>query len=1015
MLRRSYVYIINTKERVMKKILIPLCLLIMSEVAYSQRSHQFDTSNRLFNEGKEFFWLKNYSGCIDKLEAFKQKATDADLIQEADYMLVCSAYEQGRPKAEELLKDYLETYPDSRHSDEIDFLIGSVHFGRQEYQKAIYWFNEANIDMLSPEQQETYSFRLAYSLLQTGDKEKARGYFARIAQVGKTYKEAASYYVAYIDYATGQYNNALIEFTRLKENPEFKEQSLYYIAQIYFIQNKFEKVTSEGESLLSTYPGSKNNTEIYRILGNSYYQLGDENKAISRLSKYYTMTEHPLRSDLYILGVCYYNKGEYNNAVKMLGQTVKENDALSQNAYLYLGQSYLKLKDKNNARMAFETASSASYDKQVKEAAMYNYALLIHETNFTGFGESVTVFENFLNEFPNSKYADKVNDYLVEVYMTTKNYSAALNSINKIKQPSQKILVAKQDILFQLGTQAFTNMKTDEAIKLFNQSIALGEYDPEARSNAYFWRGESYYRLQEFENAISDYRTYLNNTRQRSTDTYALAHYNLGYSYFKQKDYPTALSSFRKYTELETNKQAAALADAYNRIGDCLYQSRQFTEANENYTRAEQLQPSAGDYSLYQKGFLLGLQKDYAGKVKSLDRLIQDYPQSQYVDDALFEKGRTYLLMDNNSAAAQAFEKLTREFPQSSNARKAGVQLALIYFNNNQLEKAADAYKKVISEYPGSDEAKTALQDLKSVYIELNDINSYANYVNTLGGSVRLETSEQDSLTYMAAEKLFMRGDNEGAQRSLTKYLQSFPNGSFSSNANYYLGSIAFNNKDYKEAENHFRAVIKSGDTKFMEEAVARTAEIQYLNKDFTSAEQSFKQLQAIAEKPENKQAARLGILRCAQQNGKSKDALFAADELLKESKLSPEVSVEARLARAKAYIDLKQESKALADLKELSKDTRTVQGAEAKYLLAQLYYNSKDDKNAEKVLMNFIEDGTPHQYWLARGFILLADVYIRQGDDFQARQYLTSLKNNYKAEDEIQGMIEDRLAKLKK
>ena len=110
----------------------------------------------------------------------------------------------------------------------------------------------------------------------------------------------------------------------------------------------------------------------------------------------------------------------------------------------------------------------------------------------------------------------------------------------------------------------------------------------------------------------------------------------------------------------------------------------------------------------------MGLQKDYAGKVKSLDRLIQDYPQSQYVDDALFEKGRTYLLMDNNSAAAQAFEKLTREFPQSSNARKAGVQLALIYFNNNQLEKAADAYKKVISEYPGSDEAKTALQDLSS-------------------------------------------------------------------------------------------------------------------------------------------------------------------------------------------------------------------------------------------------------------------------------------------------------------
>lgn len=118
-------------------------------------------------------------------------------------MLVYAAYEQGRPNADELLKDYLEEYPASRHSDEIGYMIGSVHFKRGEYEKAIFWFNEADIDMLSPEQQEAYSFRLAYSLLQTGEMEKARGYFARIEQVGDKYKEASTYYVAYIDYAMG--------------------------------------------------------------------------------------------------------------------------------------------------------------------------------------------------------------------------------------------------------------------------------------------------------------------------------------------------------------------------------------------------------------------------------------------------------------------------------------------------------------------------------------------------------------------------------------------------------------------------------------------------------------------------------------------------------------------------------------------------------------------------------------------------------------------------------------------
>ena len=999
----------------MKRILIPLCLVVGSHMASGQRSYQFDAPNRLFVEGKELFSLKNYSGCIDKLEAYKQHSTDADLIQEADYMLVYSAYEQGRPNAVELLKDYLDVYPASRHADEVNFLIGSAHFGLGEYQKAIFWFNESNIDMLSPEQQEAYCFRLAYSLLQTGDMEKARGYFARIEQIGTKYREASTYYVAYIDYATGKYNNALVEFTRLKDLPDYKERSLYYITQIYFIQNKYEKVISEGKELLASYPDSENNSEVYRIMGNAYYHLGNEDQAINMLSKYVSSTDSPLRGDLYILGVCYYNKGNYSSAVNALGRTVRENDALSQNAYLYLGQSYLKLKDKNNARMAFEAAATSSFDKQVKEAAMYNYALLIHETAFTGFGESVTIFEDFLNDFPNSKYADKVNDYLVEVYLTTKNYQAALNSIDKIKHPSTKILEAKQDILFQLGTQAFTNMELDKAVDLFSRAISLGAYNLESRNDAYFWRGESYYRQGEYNKAISDYRTYLNNTRQRNSDMYALAPYNLGYSYFKLKEYGEALNRFRQYVNLESNQQTPAYADAYNRIGDCLFHNSQFAMAEENYTRAAQLQPSAGDYSVYQKGFLLGLQKDYKGKISVMDRLIREFPESQYVDDALFEKGRSYVLLDNNKAAAASFEQLMRDFPQSSLARKAGVQLGLIYFNDNQPEKAADAYKSVISNYPGSEEAKVALQDLKSVYIELNDINSFAAYANSLGGNVRFEVSEQDSLTYLAAEKLFMRGDNEGARRSLTNYLQTFPQGAFSSNANFYLASIAFAKKDLEEAKRLFSLVLESGDTKFREESWARKAEIEYLDKDYAAAMESFKHLQAVAENPENKEAAKLGLMRCAELIGQPQEALLAANDLLKEPKLSPEIMSEARYVRAKAYISLKQENKALADLKEISKDTRTIHGAEAKYLLAQLYYDNKDDKNAETVLMNFIENGTPHQYWLARGFILLADIYIRQGDDFQARQYLTSLQNNYKGDDEIAAMIEDRLGKLKK
>lgn len=999
----------------MKRVLIPLCFILAVPFAGAQRSYLYQSDKRLFEEGKELFILKNYPGSIDKLEAYKKQAKDTELIQEADYMLVSAVYEQGRADAVERLAEYMEKYPDSRHADEINFFLGSAYFAADDYPEAISYFDRADLDMLSPEQQEACSFRLAYSLLQTGKLEQARRYFSLLDRIGRTYNQAAAYYIAYIDYATGRYDNALVGFNRLKENPEYRERALYYMAQIYFMQDKFDKVISAGEALLKAYPGSENNAEIYRITGNSHYHLGNREQAIEMLSKYVSLAGHPLRGDLYILGVCYFDKGQYGKAVEYLGSTVGPDDAQTQSAYLYLGQAYLRLNDKNNARMAFENAAKAPFDSKIREIALYNYALLLHETNFTGFGESVTVFETFLNDFPQSAYADKANDYLVEVYLTTKNYQSALASIEKIKHPSIKIQSAKQDILFQLGTQAFTNSAFEEAIGLFNRTIGSGTYNTQARNDAYFWRGEAYYRLGDYEKAASDYQAYLNNVRGARSDMHVLAYYNLGYAYFKLKDYSRALNSFRQYVQEEANQQKPSLADAYNRIGDCLFYNRQFAQAEENYSRAANLQPSAGDYAVYQKAYVQGLQKDYPGKIVLLDRLVREFPSSPYVDDALYEKGRAYVLLENTPAAVQSFAALIERFPQSSLSRKAGVQLGLLYYNANQPEKAVAAYKQVIAAYPGSEEAKIALQDLKSVYIDLNDIGSYAAYANSLGGNVRFEASEQDSLTYLAAEKLFMRGDNEGARRSLANYLQTFPQGAFSSNANYYLASIAFNRKEYAEAGRLFTLVLESGDTKFREESLARKAEIAYLQKDYAAALAAFTQLQAVAEDPANREAASVGIMRSAGFAGKPKEVLLAAGELLKNVKLSPELSNEARYMRAKAYMELKEPGKAAADWLVLSKDTRTVQGAEAKFLLAQWYFDNKETEKAEKELMNFIENGTPHAYWLARGFILLADIYIGKGDDFQARQYLVSLQNNYKGDDDIAGMIENRLGKLKK
>lgn len=126
----------------------------------------------------------------------------------------------------------------------------------------------------------------------------------------------------------------------------------------------------------------------------------------------------------------------------------------------------------------------------------------------------------------------------------------------------------------------------------------------------------------------------------------------------------------------------------------------------------------------------------------------------------------------------------------------------------------------------------------------------------------------------------------------------------------------------------------------------------------------------------------------------------------------TPEIMREAKYLRATSLITLSRESEAMTDLKELALNTKSAEGAEAKYRIAQIYFDNKDYAAAESEVFSYVENGTPHQYWLARSFVLLADIYHVQGDDFQAQQYLESLRENYKSDDDdIEEMIETRIS----
>ena len=992
-----------------------LCCLCAAPGKSVAQNPSDDSSGRLYAEIEQLFLHEDYGMARQLLEEYLGGTVLPGSRREAEYMLVCAEYALGHAGRMDMIRRYLDAYPDTPYANRLNAMLASAYFYQGNYKKCRALFGACELYLLDEEERDACTYRLAVSCLKVGALKEAAIWFRTLEEVSAAYRNDARYHLAYIDYARGDYAESLPVFLSLQEDAKYSGLVPYYIAEIYLQKRLYAQAEDVAAACLSSGRHAADALEMWRIRGMAQYHQGKYRPAIAALEKYCSQAAEPGRDVLYALAMSDYHVGIYAKAAELLGRVAGKDDALSQNALLHRGLSLLHLQDKLHARLAFEQASSLPFDSRVREEALYNYALCVHETAYSPFDESVTVFERFLNEFPNSAYAGKVSDYLVEVYMNTRSYEAALRSIAKIEHPDARILKAKQKILFQLGTQSFANARFEESMEYFNRSLQLGSYDAQTKADAFYWLGEACYRLGRHGESVRYLRSYLDATLDKTAEMHALAYYTLGYIRFKEKDYEAARNDFSQALQLSLLTDKTVLADICNRIGDCDFHARRFAEAQQSYSQALRLDASLGDYSLYQEAFVLGLQKDYLGKVHLLNKLVNDFPHSQYLDDAYYERGRAYVMMEDNDRAVASYKELLARCPGSAMARRAAGEIGLLYYQDDRYDEAIKAYKDVIASYPGSEEARMAQRDLKSIYVDLNKVDEYAAFVDSIPGGINLEPDERDSLTYIAAERIYTRKEYASARESFVRYLQAFPDGAFSIDAHYYIGLMDYNSRRYPSSLQHLEKVLAFPSNKYSENAMMMAAEVLFDSGDYRRALSVYKQLGEKAAVPERRVLGKTGALRCAYALNDVEETILNATSLLAESKLSPELANEAHYYRAMVYLESGRAEEAVDDLKHLSEDTRNRYGAEAKYRLAQVYFDSGNWEEAEKEVLEYIEASTPHAYWLARSFVLLSDIYQKQGRNLEAKQYLLSLQQNYQAEDDIAGMIEERLEKLDK
>lgn len=935
---------------------------------------------------------------------------------ETDFRQLQQQFQERLKTTSTDLKEYVNTYPYTPYIDEIQLMEGVLAVERKKYKQSLKFFDKTNAKNLSRDSEPMMYFYWGYALLEMKQYEKALPLFLHLKKQENLYTPHARYYAGYCYYCQKDYPRAMAEFLAIERLGSYKQIAPYYIVQIYYAQQKFDEVYARAEQLLRDFPDNPHNDELHRMLGEMYYQDSAYIDAIHHLNAYrlqrVEQKKEPMRNDLYLLGMSYYLSGEYNHAINRFKEVKEQKDSISESTYLHLGHSYLRVGDEEKAKLSYAAAMRFNFDSRLREEAMYNYVQITYIQG-SALGEDITAFQEFLKEYPNTKYAKKVYTLMADMYLKSKDYKAALDALYEIDDPDDKMEDTKQYLRYQLGMDAFLQGKMQLAITWMTRVIDQDKKPSIYKTEAYYVRAESQYRLYKYDECLEDLKRYEAQPQVTKSKNYMGAAYLKAYTLFNQKQMKDAEYAFRQYLR-EADSSNVTYTDAYNRLGDCLFNSRHFEDAIEAYQQVVQRKAAGADYALFQIGYAQGLLHRYPEKITTMEKLANRYPKSDYADDALYEAARANLQLENNAEAIKKYTQLTKKYPNSNKGAKSALELGMTYRTQKQYDNAIEAYKNTINRYAGSEEAYAALEGLEQVYVETNNISEYLAYTKTLNRiNMKIATSE-DSLVYVTAEIQYMMGNYEQAAAGLTTYLTSFcPGGRYCLTAQYYAANSYYHLRQYDAAIEQYSELADFAGNQYQEEACTRVAELSYDKQEYRTALYYFQRMQEVASSAATRTTAQLGILRCNQQLKDHAGSIDAANEILKQDDLPEEVRNEALYARAKAHLINQQFGLAVVDLTPLSKEVRTATGAEAKYLLADCYFQLGSSDLAEQEIMSFTQMQTSQQYWLAKSLILLSDINVAREELFQAKQYLLALRDNYQQQDDIQQIIADKLAAI--
>lgn len=997
-----------------KKWLFLICFAFTASWSYAQYSYKDLDEFQKYREAVELYNKNAFSQVIPLIDEFLQ---DNRRIYESDFrnikihaelLKAQSALYNDDPDGENLLVGFIDKYQPDPQANEALYNLADHYFRSRKYDLAIKYYTRIGENSLEVGQIGEAAFKLGYSYFVKKDFEAARDAFLVGRNHRGNYYYDLNYYYGMTSYFLEDYREAIRAWQIAQEDKTYQRLIPYYLTQIYFSEGDYQKVISYALPYAED-TGVQNQKEINQLIGQSYFELKDYKNAQRYLEEYEAHSNTMRAEDFYQLAYVQYKNGDYAKAIPNFQELSNEKNTLGQTAMYYLAESNLQTGNRASARNAFYNVVQYEDNMSLRENALFNYGKLSAELGYDM--DAINAFSKFL---PTSKYYNESQDLMAELLTNTSNFKKSMEILEKMNDLSPGMQMAYQTVSLRQARQDLKENRMEEALASFDKSL---KHTPSTamQTEAFFWMGEILNRQGKYAESESAFNKYLalykTNPVKDPHVNPGFAYYTQGYNYIRSGQSELAIQSFQKAItalDLVSTSEVAGkeriVGDAYIRIGDNYFKLRNYNQAFRWYDQAAEKRVPGFDYALYQKAQIMGLQNNRSGEISALNRLIQEAPDSRYADQALYEQSDAYIQMNQMDQAVTPLLTLVQKYKGRSNLiNPAYFKLGLIEYNRGRSDQALAFYQEILKNNPTSEESSNALAAIEEIYVtDQGNPDAYFKVLESVPG-MKMGQKQRDSLQYSVANNFYQNGNYEKAAEAFGEYLNRYPNGFYTLDAYYNRGESHVLLKQFSRALADYEKVVNLGNSSYFREAVKKAAIIAYNDQqDFEKALKYYTQYEKLASGDEEKLQIQSNALKSAFEIN-NQEAIVEFAQKIKDNPLAgKEQKSLAHFNIAQHKIRNNQSKNALADLEYVVENSNNVETAEARFLIAKIYYDENQmEKASEKVKDAYSKNGG-YPKWVAKSLLLNAKILMKQNDIFNAKASVEAVIDNFAGDSEI-------------